>query len=145
VVRFPAGSRDSYIHLLFRAGSGAYPASHLLGTVYSFLEGQRGLGVELNTHVHLMFSLRMSGAVPTLLHMPSFLVQKGHNFQSDLQEIERGYILNGLEFESRQRQEIFIFPKMSRPPLGPTQPLIQWLPGLKRPGREVDYPPPCSA
>jgi hypothetical protein len=145
VVRFPAGSGDSYIHLLFQAGSGAYPSSHLLGTVYSFLEGQRGLGVESTTHVHRMLSLRMSGAVPTLLHMPSFLVQKGHNFQSDFQEIERGYILIGPDFESRQRQEIFIFPKMSRPPLGPTQPRIQLLPGLKRPGREVDYPPPCTA
>ena len=68
----------------------------------------------------------------------------GRNFQSGFQEIERGYILNGPEFESRQWQEIFLLLKTSRPPLGPIQPHIEWLPGVKRPGREVDYPPPYS-
>jgi hypothetical protein len=38
----------------------------------------------------------------------------------------------------------------SRPPLGPTQPPIQWVPGalspgMKRPGREADHSPPTSA
>jgi hypothetical protein len=39
---------------------------------------------------------------------------------------------------------------MSRTALGPTQPLIQWVPGalslgVKRQGREADHPPPSSA
>ena len=38
------------------------------------------------------------------------------------------------------------FPHPTRPALGPTQPPIQWVPGLfrevKRPGRGVDHPPP---
>jgi hypothetical protein len=41
------------------------------------------------------------------------------------------------------------FPRQSRPAMGPTQPPIQWLPGLsrgvKRQGRGVDYPPATSA
>jgi hypothetical protein len=41
------------------------------------------------------------------------------------------------------------FPHLSRPALGPTQPPIQWVPGLcpgvKRPGRGVDHPPSPSA
>ena len=41
------------------------------------------------------------------------------------------------------------FPHPSRPALGPTQPLIQWVPGVsrgvKRPGRGVDHPPLSSA
>jgi hypothetical protein len=44
----------------------------------------------------------------------------------------------------------FLFSTSSRPALGPTQPPIQWVPGalspgVKRPGREADHPPPTSA
>ena len=54
--------------------------------------------------------------------------------------------LDGLGIESRLGRN---FPHSSRPALGPTQPPIQWVPGLsrgvKRPGRGVDHPPPSSA
>jgi hypothetical protein len=33
----------------------------------------------------------------------------------------------------------------STPALGSTQPPIQWVPGVKRPGREADHSPPTSA
>jgi hypothetical protein len=52
--------------------------------------------------------------------------------------------LEDLEFESRQRLGIFLFTTASRTALGPTQPPIQWVPGVlsvgvKRPGREADH------
>jgi hypothetical protein len=52
--------------------------------------------------------------------------------------------------DSRQRQEIFVYTKASRPGLGPIQTPIQWVPGalsswVKRPGRETDHSPPSSA
>jgi hypothetical protein len=39
----------------------------------------------------------------------------------------------------------FLFTIASRPALGPSQPPIQWVPGVTRPGREADQSPPFSA
>jgi hypothetical protein len=56
------------------------------------------------------------------------------------------YGLDGPGIESRWGQDC---PHLSRPALGPTQPPIQWVPGLfpgvKRLGRGVDHPPSSSA
>jgi hypothetical protein len=44
----------------------------------------------------------------------------------------------------------FLFDTASRPAVGPTQPLIQWVPGtlslgVKQVGHEADHSPPSSA
>jgi hypothetical protein len=53
------------------------------------------------------------------------------------------------EFESRQGLGIFPFTTVSRPALGPTQHLIQWVPGafslgMKWPRREANHSLPSS-
>jgi hypothetical protein len=49
------------------------------------------------------------------------------------------YRLDDLVFESRVGPEIILSSKSSRPPPGPNDLPIQWVPGVKKPGREVDH------
>ena len=60
--------------------------------------------------------------------------------------VAASYGLDGPGIESRWRRD---FPNPPRPSVGLTQPPLQWVPdvfpGLKRPGRGVDHPPPSSA
>ena len=60
--------------------------------------------------------------------------------------IATAYGLDGPGIESRWERD---FPHLSRPALRPTQPPVQWIPGLSRgkvlPGRDADPSPPSSA
>jgi hypothetical protein len=61
-----------------------------------------------------------------------------------------GRMIGGLGFDSRWGLGIFLFTTASGTVLGPTQPPIQWVPGVlslgvKRPGPEADHSPPSSA
>jgi hypothetical protein len=51
--------------------------------------------------------------------------------------------MNGIRFP--EGAEGFLYVTASRPTLGPTQPHIQRLPGVKRPRRETDRSPQPSA
>jgi hypothetical protein len=54
-------------------------------------------------------------------------------------------------FDPRRGKRIFPLSSMSRPALGPTQPPVQWVPGVlspgvkARPGIDADRSPPPSA
>jgi hypothetical protein len=56
--------------------------------------------------------------------------------------IATGYGLDGPGIESWWGRD---FSHTSRLALGPTQPPVQWVPGVKRPGRGADHPPSPSA
>ena len=61
--------------------------------------------------------------------------------------IATGYGLDSPGIESRWGRD---FPHLSRPALGPTQPPVQWVPGLspggkERPGRDADPSHPSNA
>ena len=60
--------------------------------------------------------------------------------------IATGYGLDAPGIDSRWGRD---FPHLSRPALGPTQPPVQWVPGLsrgkERAGRDADPSPPSSA
>jgi hypothetical protein len=61
-----------------------------------------------------------------------------------LEEIRpsKRYGLDGPGFEP-PRERDFLGP--SRPTPKPIQPPVKWIPGIKRPGRGADHPPPPSA
>ena len=60
--------------------------------------------------------------------------------------VATGYELDGPGIESQWRRD---FPHLSSLALGPTQPPVQWVPGLsrgkERPGRDADPSSPSSA
>jgi hypothetical protein len=52
-----------------------------------------------------------------------------------------GYRLDGSGFESRYGKDMFVFSETSKPALRPSQSPIEWVPGARRSGREVNTHP----
>ena len=89
----------------------------------------------------------------SVFHAAVFSIHKGISYNLVSQEalgsivgIVTSYGMEGPGIESRWGRD---FPHLSRPPLGPTQPPVQWVPALsrskERPGREADPSSPSSA
>jgi hypothetical protein len=68
--RIPVGLSGFTLLQKFQTGSGAHPAIRSMGTAHLFLRSS-GRGVNLKTRLHLMPTLRMSGAKPLLPCRPS--------------------------------------------------------------------------
>jgi hypothetical protein len=61
-----------------------------------------------------------------------------------VQQQAEGWMAEGSSLNP-SRDKISLLSTLSRPVLGPTQPPIQWVLEVKRPGREADHSPPFSA
>jgi hypothetical protein len=68
-----------------------------------------------------------------------------HTYPSLYIDYTSGCTTEGSQVDSAQGQRIFLSSKASLPILGHTQPLIRWVPKIKRPGSEFDHSSPSSA
>jgi hypothetical protein len=79
------------------------------------------------------------------------LLQWGAGLAQAVQCLTTGWTTGRSGFDFRRGQRIFPVASVSRPALGPTQPPVQWVPGVlspgvkTRPGRDADTSPPSSA
>ena len=64
----PAGGRISHFLQIAKTSSAAYQIFYSVGTG-GFSLVVLGPSIKLTTHSHLMKTLKMSGAIPSLLHM----------------------------------------------------------------------------
>jgi len=98
-----------------QTGPGAHPVSCMMGTG-SFPGIKSGRGVTLTPQPPLV---PWSCTVTTLSPLGRY----------SSVSIATGYGLDGPGIESRWERD---FPHLSRPALGPTQPSVQWVPGLSQ-------------
>jgi hypothetical protein len=99
-----------------------------------------------------VFALNISGILKVILYTFSLYISNAWlRTAATAQSVQAtGWTIRVLGFDSRQGLGIFLFTTASRTALGPTQPPIQWVQralslAVKRPGREADHSPPCSA
>jgi hypothetical protein len=78
------------------------------------------------------------------LHLQGRRASQGRNHQRKQAE-SRAFFLTQRRSSCPGRVKNFLFSTSSRPALGPTQPPIQWVPGVKWQGSETDHSTPVSA
>jgi hypothetical protein len=133
-VRFPSGVGNFSLRNRVQTGSGAHRTSFPMGTGGFFPRGKAAGSIHLVSKSKNVWSCT---STPPYVFMAWCLVK------------HRDFTL--LYFtQIRPRSGLCIFTTTSSRVLSITQPPIQWVPGalslgVKRPGREADWSPPCSA
>jgi hypothetical protein len=91
------------------------------------------------TSLHSKYSVR-SSVLYIIISCLIFVVRPSSSV-STVTRLQTG--LPGFDF--RLELGFLLLATASRPALGPTHPLLQWVPWVKRSGRNVDHSPPSSA
>jgi hypothetical protein len=122
----------------------ATPTHGPLGGASYFYEGliyfERSIGAYIFRHLAWMTYFTY--------HLVAVL---GAGAAQAVQCLTTGWTTGRSGFDPRWGQRIFPLASVSRPALGPTQPPVQWVPGVLSPGvkarqgRDADHSPPCSA
>jgi hypothetical protein len=124
------------LHRLFQTGSGAHAVSYRMGTGGSFPKIRRPER-EADHTFPSSTDVKNGGVIPPLLHAFSWnnaqLMKYRDNFRSRDSSVGIATTY-GLDDRGVGRVKSFLFTPSSRPALGSTQPLIQWVSGALRRG-----------
>jgi hypothetical protein len=92
-----------------------------------------------------MSAFLTSGAHPVRRLFLGSYIQDGR-IRDSVVSITTGYLLDDCRVEVRVPVgSRILFSTLSRPAVGSTQPPIEWVPRVKRPGHEADHSPSASA
>jgi hypothetical protein len=111
-----------------------------LCSLTSFQRRDAATFVHESTVIHSVCCLHLS----LLLFVIVYKISKKQGWHSWYSDCLRAGRQKGRS-SSPGRANKFFFSKSSRLALGFTQPPFQWVPGVKRHGREADHSPPTSA
>jgi hypothetical protein len=107
-----------------------------LATLLSFAAQSNHTTDNHNKHLTRTSSSQIIILQQTIYHR--YLLREILGYESQVAQsaqcVATGWTTGRSSFDPRQRQEIFPVGSVSRPTLGPTQPPVQWVPGILSPG-----------